>query len=116
MRAKNDEMEREKSTRERKVLLEKKEKIIKEHQSYMQSVRDSIFPTNDLIRLTPNEISHPREEIVEKCCALKSDALTSQLDDAQLQSLAQVIASTILYVWKEPNSIVNSLTFYNFVV
>lgn len=109
-------MERKKSTRERKVLLEKKEKLIKEYQTYLQSLRDSIFPTKELIRLTPNSASYPKDEIVEKCCALKSDALSSQMDDAQLQSLSQVIVSTILYVWKEQNSIVRPLTIFFFVM
>lgn len=108
MRAKNDEMEREKSTRERKVLLERKEKSIKENQTYMQSLRDSILTKDELIRLTPSAVSYPKTEILEKCTTLKSEGISSQLDDAQLQSLSQVIVSTILYVWKESNSMVNN--------
>lgn len=101
MRAKNDEIEREKSSRERKVLLEKKEKFVKEHQTYMQSLRESIIPTNELIKLTPCAATYKQEIILEKCTALKSEGMSSQLDDAQLQSLSQVIVSTLLYVRKE---------------
>ena len=106
VRAKNDELEREKISKEKQVADEKKQKRWKEFHDYLQVLRQSIFPTGTLVQLLPAALEYPKEEILTKCLELKRQGFASQLEDWQWLCLVQVIVSTIIYVWKEPLSLV----------
>lgn len=108
VRAKNDEMEREKIYKEKQVAEEKKEKVWKELQVYLTSLRTSIAVGEELIRLVPSTKKFAQQEILDDCLKLKHQEFTSQLEDWQLFCLVQVIASTILYVFKENESLVRN--------
>ncbi|KAI9549955.1 hypothetical protein GHT06_005226 [Daphnia sinensis] len=105
VRAKNDEIEREKIYKEMQVAEEKKEKVWKELQVYLSNLRSSIAFGENLIRLTPNTEKFDQQEILNSCLRLKHEEFTSQLEDWQLLCLVQVIASTILYVFEGKKSI-----------
>lgn len=108
MRAKNDEMEREKIYKEKQVAEEKKEKVWKELQVYLSNLRSSIAFGEGVIRLVPNTEKFDQQKILDSCLKLKHQEFTSQLEDWQLLCLVQVIASTILYVFEEKTSLVNN--------
>ncbi|XP_057381286.1 uncharacterized protein LOC130703854 [Daphnia carinata] len=105
VRAKKDEIEREKIYKEMQVAEEKKEKVWKELQIYLSNLRSSIAFGEDLIRLTPNTENFDQQEILDSCLKLKQQEFTSQLEDWQLLCLVQVIASTILYVFQEKKTL-----------
>lgn len=109
VRARNDEMEREKINKEKQLADERKKKIWKEFQTYLLSLRSSIGCGEEIVQLVPNKIAFDHQDILERCLKLKEQAFTSQLEDWQWLCLVQVIVSTILYVWKEVSSIVSKL-------
>ena len=110
VRAKNDEIEREKINREKQVAEERKEKIWKELKMYLLSLRSSIEFGEDKVKIVPSTVDFAQQEILDRCLKLKNQECISQLEDWQLFCLVQVIASTILYVWKENKSMVSKIS------
>jgi hypothetical protein len=108
VRAKNDEIEREKINREKQIAEERKEKIWNEVEMYLLSLRSSIEFGEDKVEIVPSRVEFVHQEILDRCLKLKNQESNSQLEDWQLFCLVQVIASTILYVWKEKQSIVSN--------
>lgn len=107
VRARNDEMEREKVNREKQVAEERKERVWKEFQTYLLSLRSSIGFGEDMIQPFPFTIEYDKEDILKRCIQLKNNTFSSQLEDWQRLCLVQVIVSTILYTWKENHSMVS---------
>jgi hypothetical protein len=107
VRAKNDEIEREKINREKQVAEEKKEKIWKELKMYSLSLRSSIEFGEDKVKMVPSKVDFAQQEILDRCLKLKNQEFISHLEDWQMFCLVQVIASTILYVWQENKSMVS---------
>lgn len=99
-------MEREKIIKEKQVAEEKKEKIWKEFQTYLLSLRSSIGFGEEMIQPFPSTIEFAKHDIMEQCLKLKEQSFISQLEDWQWLCLVQVIVSTILYAWKEAMSMV----------
>jgi hypothetical protein len=107
VRAKNDEIEREKINRERQIAEERKEKIWKELKMYLLSLRSSIEFGEDKVKIVPSMTDYVHQEILDRCLKLKNQESISQLEDWQIFCLVQVITSTILYVWKGNQSMVS---------
>ncbi len=108
VRAKNDEIECEKINREKQMAEERKEKIWKELKMYLLSLRSLIEFGEDKVKIVPSRVEFVHQEILDRCLKLKNQESNSQLEDWQLFCLVQVIASTILYVWKEKQSMVSN--------
>lgn len=104
VRARNDEIEREKLIKAKQVADEKREKKWKEFEANMMVLRQSVT-SQHIVRLvsTDQEDQLDKDHILERLNDLKKEAYASSLlEEWHLFCLVQVIVTTILYVWRDP--------------
>lgn len=114
VRARNSEMEREKIYKEKQVAEERKEKMWREVNTYLLTLRSSIGWEDRMIRVVPNPTEFLKESILEGCLNMKTQISSAQLEDWQIVCIVQVIASTVLYMWKDASSVVSGYDFRTF--
>ena len=106
VRARNDEIEREKQNKEKRDADEKKDKKCKEIEAYSANLRQSATSA-DVVRIVPdsdNKSEQPEldaESIMQGLQRLKTEAYSAPVEEWQLFCLAQVVASTVAYVWND---------------
>ena len=104
VRARNSEIEREKLNKEKQAADEKREKKWKEVEAHIVVLRRSIISEDFIRTVSDDEKPLDKVQVLERLLELKKEAYESPVEEWQLFCLAQVIATTILYGWREPGA------------
>lgn len=105
VRAKHDKMEQEKDDREKQLASERREKMFKDQEAYLEILRSSIFLEEHWLQVVPvSSVLYSKQDIHCRCVDQKANGMTSQLEDWQLACLIQVIVSSLLYIGTEKSN------------